>query len=160
MIVVRPPGVLARFWAFVEKGPTCWIWTGAANDSGHGRFRVGGKSVYAHRFSYEVSVGPVPEGLNVLHECDNPRCVRPHEEHAWPGTQSKNVRDAITRLGFRPGSKAHGEAHAWSKLTLDQVKEIRAFDGPQAILADKFGVTRAAISLIKTGKNWRRSCAA
>ena len=96
-----------RFWAKVQKGGGCWLWTGARTSRGYGSFRVTGYSWSAHRLAYEFHWGPVPAGLHVLHRCDNPRCVRP--AHLYVGTPSDNLADALAR-GRR---KASAPVRSW-----------------------------------------------
>jgi hypothetical protein len=95
-----------RFWAKVEKTDGCWNWTGSRTAPGwHGRISVNGRLVMAHRVSWELHYGPVPEGMSVLHACDNAGCVRP--DHLMLGTQVANMRDA--------GQKGRlGAAKAWT----------------------------------------------
>ena len=84
-----------RFWEKVKKTDTCWNWTAARFKSGYGAFRIGGRdgaTVYAHRFSYELLAGPIPEGLPIDHLCRNVRCVNP--DHLEPVTQAENTRRA------------------------------------------------------------------
>jgi hypothetical protein len=64
-------------------------------DQAYGQFVMNGKSMLAHRASYELFVGPIPEGMLVLHTCDLPLCVKP--QHLWLGTQAENMRDAIRK---------------------------------------------------------------
>lgn len=83
-----------RFWAKVGPRPAgeCWLWHSARHRSGHGQFGVGPVDrIYAHRFSWELHNGPVPEGLCVLHRCDVPACVNP--DHLWLGTREDNMHD-------------------------------------------------------------------
>lgn len=85
-----------RFFAKVAKGDGCWLWTGATHRNGYGSFKLrGGRQVRAHRFSWELARGPVPDGLSVLHRCDNRRCVRP--EHLFVGTQRENLSDMVAK---------------------------------------------------------------
>lgn len=80
-----------RFWAKVELGHPggCWVWAGSRNAKGYGRFRDG-RTVQAHRWAYELLVGPIPPGLVLDHVvCDNPPCVNPH--HTKPATNAENV---------------------------------------------------------------------
>lgn len=86
-----------RFWSFVKQLGDCWIWQGATS-FGYGRFCVGpihpktghhGHSVYAHVFSYEIAIGPIPAGLQLDHICRNRACVRP--SHLEPVTAKINV---------------------------------------------------------------------
>jgi hypothetical protein len=86
----------ARFWAKVQRGEGCWEWQGANNGKGYGCFgKEGSRPYYAHRFSWELHAGPIPDGLFVLHRCDNRRCVNP--EHLFLGTQGDNMRDMIAK---------------------------------------------------------------
>ena len=84
----------------------CWLWQGWKNELGYGIVRVNYRYVRAHRLFYEHFVGPIPEGLGLLHACDTPECVSP--EHLRPGTQQENMADAKerSRIGGAPGVNA------------------------------------------------------
>lgn len=71
-----PPAV-DRFWAKVQRTEGCWEWTGSKLRSGYGQFTVDGKLMYVHRFSYELHIGPIPDGLVIDHLCRNTSCVNP-----------------------------------------------------------------------------------
>lgn len=97
-----------RFWPKVQKSiGGCWLWiAGGDSETGYGRIRVGGRGTkheVAHRVSWELTNGPIPEGLWVLHHCDTPRCVRP--DHLYLGTVQDNNADRVAR-----GRSATGEA--------------------------------------------------
>lgn len=80
-----------RFLSKVDIGPDCWLWTGQTDKYGYGRFcNQAGRMVQAHRFAYELVVGPIPAGLTLDHECETPSCVRP--DHLDPCTNGENVR--------------------------------------------------------------------
>ena len=94
--------IINRFNSKVDTaGPTqshmttaCHQWT-AYTLNGYGRFRVGAKMIRSHRVSYEIHRGPIPDGLHVLHECDNPTCVNP--DHLWLGTNQDNIDDKMAK---------------------------------------------------------------
>lgn len=84
-----------RFWSKVNKTGGCWIWTGALNQKGYGRFAVGRKSMPAHKVAWELVNGAWPVGKIGRHVCDNPSCVNPN--HIIPGTIAENAADAVRR---------------------------------------------------------------
>lgn len=150
-----------RFWPKVQKTETCWLWTASANEQGYGRMTVNGKGVAAHRYSYELAYGPIPDGLNVLHRCDRPACVRP--DHLFVGTQADNVVDMVTKGRQRcPKGEEHywrkhpeffllkGQNNPHAKLTDEQVLEIRrryAEGGvTQVQLGKEYGVRQTLIT--------------
>lgn len=97
---------LQRFWLKVDITPTCWNWTGYRLPSGYGTMGRGTKAegkMYAHRFSYEQFIGPIPDDCVVCHRCDNPRCVRP--AHLFIGTQGDNLRDMVSKGRERPWNR-------------------------------------------------------
>src|SRR5438034_5336909 len=82
-----------RFWKTVLMTPTCWLWTGSIRPDGRGWTTFGRERgiILAHRLAWELTNGPIPDGIAVCHHCDNPRCVRP--DHLFLGTQRDNLRD-------------------------------------------------------------------
>lgn len=120
----------------------------------------GTRTVRAHRFAWELEVGLIPNGMSVLHRCDNPRCVRP--DHLFLGTQADNMRDMRAKGRFVPAlgprKDYHGEAHPASKVTEDDVREIRRLRAEGRTLqslADEFGLVNSAIHNIISRKTWR-----
>ncbi len=89
------PPIEYRFWNKVQKSDQCWEWLGARVSKGYGNMRINGKMVSAHRVSWELHNGKIPEGLHVLHDCDNPPCVNP--SHLFLGTNLDNVRDKMAK---------------------------------------------------------------
>lgn len=133
----------------------CWLWTGAQNTNGYGRFIDGNQHKLAHRVSYELFVGPIPDGMNVCHACDNRKCVNPH--HLWVGSQTDNLRDAVAKgRMFRPNT--NGEMNGNRKLSAEDVRTIRAmFRGGQRRyrIAERFGVSPSTVGGIISGKIWK-----
>lgn len=111
--------------------------------------------VAAHRYSWEITYGPIPDGLFVCHHCDNPRCVRP--DHLFLGTPLANARD-MARKGRKAIVSLPGERHPGSKLTDDAVREIRrrrSLGETTRRLGAEFGVSGPLISYIANRKAWR-----
>lgn len=96
------------FWSKVSKTDTCWNWIGCRNTAGYGSVSREGRIHSAHRISFEMAFGLIPAGLNVLHDCDNPSCVRP--DHLVAGTQSQNLKDAVARGRCKPSTPFTSEA--------------------------------------------------
>lgn len=157
----------------------CWIWTGNKIHSGYGQIGVGGKMISTHRFSFMLSNGD-PGDMCVLHRCDNPSCVRP--DHLFLGTHSDNMRDRDSKnrqasgdrsgartcpesraRGLRHGFAIHpelrpvGERHGRSKLTKEQVMEIRCAIGSQRSIAKQYGVSQSLVGFIRRGELWKRA---
>ena len=157
-----------RFWEKVNKdGPTpahdpalgpCWLWTASVNVAGYGQFGIGGgnKHKKAHRVSYELANGPIPDELCVLHKCDNPPCVNPG--HLYAGTQKDNGLDRAAR-GRTVAPHPRGEAQWQAKLTEEKVREIRrrcATRSPEnRIVAEEMGITIYTIGDILRRKTWK-----
>lgn len=85
---MRKEPVKDRLVKHIDYVDDCWLWTAAKNNSGYGMIRHGTKMITAHRASYESFVGPIPEGKNVCHTCDNISCINPN--HLLPLTHQEN----------------------------------------------------------------------
>lgn len=158
---MRRVGSLAeRFSPKVVKTSCCWIWRGSRNADGYGYIASGGargRSLKAHRVSWRLHRGPIPDGLCVLHNCpcgDNPACVNP--QHLWLGTHADNMRDMFTK--GRRQRTARGASVATSRLTESDVIAIRyarsmaGASGP--VMAKAYGVTPASIYRAISGRSW------
>lgn len=109
-----------RFWQGVRKSDYCWEWSGARSSGGYGRVPSGGRdALYAHRFAYELLVGPIPEGLQIDHLCRNRACCNPI--HLEPVTPAENVRrGAAGRLRVPTTHCPHGHPMTESNVYLSK----------------------------------------
>jgi len=150
---------IARFWAKVDITPGCWEWRAAKNkQDGYGVLSRGdGKLIYAHRLSWLLHSGPLPDGMCICHKCDNPTCVNP--DHLFLGTPGANTRDMIEK--GRSRLRTHGffgETSGNVKLNAEQVLEIRRKAATEkrcmARLAREFDVSPSQIHRIVTREAW------
>ena len=150
---------MKRFWEKVQtaRDGECWTWKGGGNEKGYGLFYFNGRTKGAHRVSWILTNGEIPNGMQVLHRCDNPSCVNP--SHLFLGTAKDNTADAIAKGRYpqitAPGiNRARGERNGQCKLTADEVKSIREISGTRAQLAIKFNVSESTIGNIKRRRKW------
>ncbi|WP_126463654.1 HNH endonuclease signature motif containing protein [Sulfuritortus calidifontis] len=140
---------LAKF-AF-DSNTGCWIWTGARHPQGYGLIKLkDGAQLRAHRVAYELAHGPIPDGLQVCHRCDNRRCVRPG--HLFLGTAKDNAADMVAK---GRAARNTGERNGASRLTRQDIEAIRADDSLYRELASRFRVSPSAIGLIKRRERWK-----
>lgn len=134
-----------QFWSKVDKSGECWLWTAGGHKFGYGEFRIGRTLVRAHRYSYEIHKGEIPEGLGINHTCDNPKCVNP--EHLYAGTQKDNLNDALSRGRFSN-----------RLLTKEQVLEIKTLLSSTSInphqISKLYKVYPTTIYDIRDGRTW------
>lgn len=138
-----------------EPNSGCWLWIANAFPSGYGQIKAKGKPRLAHRVSWELYNGPIPEhdsyhGICVCHKCDNPSCVNP--DHLFLGTQSDNVADQVKKGRTNPPK---GESQVNAKLTEADVLAIRADPRTYREIAPDYGITHPHVSDIKNRKRWR-----
>jgi hypothetical protein len=136
-----------RFWDKVEKGASCWLWVGSGDRYGH--IQVNGRPVGAHRVGYELQVGPIPPGKFVLHQCDNPRCIR--GEHLFIGDAQSNMDDKVSKRRWRGNTKLSPEK-------VEALKADRGLGLTYDSLAQKYNIsTGHAHNLVKGVRNlWKQ----
>lgn len=146
------PSPEERFWSWMDKSDEdgCWPWMRGRDLDGYGIFSHTHDipARRANRVAWELTNGPIPAGLEVCHTCDNPPCCRP--DHLFLATNAGNHADRD-----RKGRQARGERNGWAKLTADAVRAIRASGEPARILVERFGVKKATISSVRTGRSWK-----
>jgi hypothetical protein len=150
--------MLRRFWAKVNKdGPVvreelgpCWVWTACQLKAGYGLFGAG-KLRTAHRVSYEIANGAIPDGSIVLHRCDVPACVRP--DHLRLGTHAENTADMIAKGRGRLTGAANGNARIDEDTVRAIVEAVRG-GTPRKEAARRFGVSLSSVGHIMTGRLW------
>jgi hypothetical protein len=144
-----------RFWIKVKKaGPDdCWFWQTSCDSSGYGQISDGvRRNKIAHRVSWELEYGPIPEGLSMLHKCDVPTCCNPN--HLFLGTTQDNMTDKVSK-----GREAKGSQHGKSKLIAEDIRKIRArYAGGKTTyreLGELFGVSISAIAKVTDRRTWK-----
>src|ERR1700679_377936 len=147
-----------RFWLNVDSSggtDSCWPWQKSCDQSmGYGFAWDGKKLQRAHRYAWTLTNGPIPDGIDVLHECDNPPCCNP--KHLFLGTDLENRLDCISkgRAKF-----ARGEATNHAKITAKQALEIRTLWESGGIsqqkIGDMFGINQRAVSKIVLRLSWK-----
>lgn len=159
--------VQERFWSKVEMSSSaagCWNWIGGRckyvkdGPITYGKIYIDRVPFYAHRVAWELFVGPIPDGIYVLHSCDNPPCVN-YVDHLFLGTPLDNAVDReMKERGNSSAKGLLGENHWNARLTLDQAREIREArraGSKLTVLAEKYGMDISTISKIGLGKLWK-----
>lgn len=167
-----------------EPNSGCWIWTAAVGSWGYGRLEVGVKETGfwaepAHRVSYQIHRGKIPEGLHVLHKCDTPLCVNP--DHLFVGTPRMNTADMVAKgrhahgdrhwTRNRPEDMPRGDSH-WTRRTPERLRPRKGVDSARAklteeavlsifndkrsstLIAVEHGICFGAVCAIRRGKSW------
>jgi hypothetical protein len=137
-----------RFWSYVSKSNRCWNWVGGCDNDGYGSFWTGKKQVRAYRVSWRLAFGPIPQGQQVLHDCDNRKCVRP--DHLFLGDNAANMADKVAK-----GRQAKGENNGCSKLTATEVARARELSASgQSGRSIDLGVNESTIRRALSGVTW------
>lgn len=152
----RSRPLIDRFFEGVgKKTPEgCILWGRSLKAGWHGQIGKGKRGrgmLVASRVSFEIFIGPIPEGMSVLHRCDNPACINP--VHLFLGTQKDNMQDMWSK-----GRGSLGEKHYLAKITADDVRAIRrrADEGEeQKSLAKEFNISKANVCLIVSRSRWK-----
>ncbi len=144
--------LLAWFAKYIDFSGNCWEWHGHRWEQGYGCVWQGRRRIKVHRAVFEITFGPIPKSVMVLHECDNPPCVRP--SHLFKGNALANVLDCI-----RKGRRANGERHPKAKLTENQVVDILKLcahgNETDYSIAKAYGLSPNSITMIRQGNSWR-----
>lgn len=126
----------------------CIEYTGAKDYDGYGLFKYRNKQYKAHRASYELSFGPIPAGLCVMHSCDNPSCIKP--EHLSTGTDKDNQADKVKK-----NRQAKGERAGQSKFSQQQIIEIRTTKKPFSVIKAEYKISTSQLVRILSGETWK-----
>lgn len=132
--------------SITERG--CHEWTGCLAKNGYGMLHLNGVTAYAHRVAFEMAYGVIPQGAQIMHSCDNRRCV--NIGHLSLGSFDENMADMVQK-----SRQALGERNSHAKLTEEEVKIIRSLNGTNASIAGQFKVSASLVSLIRNRRNWK-----
>lgn len=148
-MAARKP-VDTRFWAAIKKTKTpegCWLWTGNISVHGYGTISVEGKIWRAHRLSYTLHYGPIPDDVLVCHACHMPSCVRP--DHLYLGTAKDNAHDKVVAMPLE--ERTRGKMNA---STVNKIRAMAAQGVSKHAISQRFSVSYATVWAIVTRKTW------
>lgn len=136
-----------KFWLYVDKNSDseCWNWTGFKDKDGYGKIRIGNTNRGAHRISWALHFGDMPEGVSVLHNCNNPSCVNP--SHLRSGDHNENMIDRLNA-----GNYPVNERHPGVKFSNEIVRKVRASTGTNEQISRLYGISESQVSNIRRGR--------
>jgi hypothetical protein len=147
--------LIIRFLSHVDHHgfdpAVCWPWIGGDKGNGYGNFNFSGEYMPAHRAAFVLLVGPVPEGLDVCHTCDNPPCCNP--DHLFPGTRMENMADAAQKMRLARGSRHRHSAFDEAQVFI--IKQRLARGHSYTAIARDYKVDPHTIGAIKRGETWK-----
>ncbi|MCC6649106.1 MAG: HNH endonuclease [Polyangiaceae bacterium] len=151
MVVMFPPATPETFFEKVQPEPNtgCWLFAGCLNSKGYGMVAWRGRTRTAHRVSFELANGPIPDGQHVLHRCDVRWCVNP--VHLYLGTHADNMRDKSLRGRCAALAGAKNPAAKISAADAIEIIRLRRSGERVSDVAARFGVTRQQITNITSG---------
>lgn len=150
MGICREDTLEQRFWPKVKIGEPdeCWEWQAAENGDGYGHIGKGNGMVSSHRVAWELTHGPIPDGLCVLHKCDNRKCC--NERHLFLGTNMDNILDMVNK-----GRSLCGIKHRNARLTEEQVRDIKSSSLSIQELSEKHSCSVSHVINIQANRFWK-----
>lgn len=149
-----PPSAADRLAARLVRKGDCLEWTGKRKATGYGQIQFEGKNTTTHRMAWAIWKGPIPEGMHVLHKCDNPACC--NTDHLFLGTHAENMKDMVTKKRAACGevlaAPKRGTGNPMCRISEADVAAIRTAEGTNAAIAKRFNVNPATVSNIKNRK--------
>lgn len=135
---------IIRFLSFVEinEFTGCWLWMGNCDTAGRGWFKFEGKPIRAYAFSYKTFIGEIPQRMEILHDCDYPRCVNP--EHLKVGTHKQNMEQAAGRIRATLIENGHAKIQGKPEV-LAAIRRMSLAGHTQKEIAEEFGVSRGLV---------------
>jgi len=156
-LVNHPESVVQRFWKYIDKksDEECWNWKGSIMKRGnYGQLRHNLKTLKAHRLSYEINIGEIPEGKMICHSCGNSKCCNP--SHLYAGTSQDNWFDSVKHSTAYHLKPIKPEDVHCAKINYDIASEIRNSSENGVVLGKKYNVSKTMISRIKRNLAWKK----
>ena len=150
--LTHDPRLIVRFWSKVDRrGPDeCWEWKASRKANGYGQIGIGRRAISsAHRLSYFLHYGPIPDGASILHSCDNRACQNPR--HLRPGSAADNYKDMVDR---NRRVIARGEQTGASSITAEVALAVWTSPLGERDAASAFGTTRSVVRHLRAGRSW------